>query len=98
MTVNAVAAIWVTSLGRTHAVRFRMSSLGQFLEVVSTKRLFEPSFGESSAALKSHDYESNKETLKAYQTCKSEYVRVLVWQSDLIKVAIFRESNLLNLM
>ena len=74
-----------------------MSCLGQFLEVVSTKRLFEPSFGESSAALKSYDYESNKETLKANQTCKSEYVRVSVWQSDLIKVAIFRESNLLNL-
>ena len=97
MTVNAVAAVWVASLGRAYAVRFRMSSLGQFLEVVSTKRLFEPSFGESSAALKSHDYESNKETLKANQTCKSEYVRVLVWQSDLIKVAMFRESNLLNL-
>jgi hypothetical protein len=97
LTINTVAAVWISTLSRTFAVCLWMSSFCELFEVVTTKRLFEKGFGECFTTPESNEDETNEQTFETNQTGQSENVRVLIWQSYLIEVATCWESNLLML-
>ena len=59
LTIDAVSAVRITALCGTYTIGLGMSSLCKFFIVVTTKRFFEPSFGEYFATLESNDDETN---------------------------------------